>query len=111
MTHFLYYTKFSTKIECFSKKEADAHFKPLIKRLNAFATAFGFRIEIDSATSPSEMPGFTVYHLTVAVEVVLQPGLVLDVAAACQTFADLYGIEMGKESYNTVPDETYADYE
>ncbi len=111
MTHFLYCTKFSTKIECFSKKEADTHFKPLIRKLDAFATAFGFRTEIDSATSPSEMPGCTIHHLIVAVEVVLQPSLVLDVAAACQTFADLYGIEMGKESYHTVPDETYADYE
>lgn len=111
MTHFLYYTKFSTKTECFSKKEADTYFKPLVKKLNALATAFGFRLETDSAISPSEMPGCTVYHLTVAAEVVLKPGLVLDVAAACQTFADLYGIEMGEESYHTVPDETYADYE
>lgn len=111
MTHFLYCTKFSTKIECFSKKEADAHNKPLIKGLKAFATAFGAEIEFRDGTAQAATPGLTVYHLAISFEVQIKPSLVLGVAAACQTFADLYGIEMDKESYHTVPDETYADCE
>lgn len=106
MKQAIYCATFKTKIECFSKKEADAHNKPLIKGLKAFAAAFGAEIEFRDGTAQAATPGFTVYHLTASFDVQIKPSLVLGVAAACQTFADLYGIEMDKESYHTVPDET-----
>lgn len=108
MKDVLYYTTFSRDIEHMSKKGAESVNKPLVKRLKAFAAAFGAEIKFDDGMSQSGTPGFYVYTFYSTFEFRLNPGLVLGVASACQAFADLNGIKMSDESYHTAPEEMDA---